>query len=418
MSYSSEVLADSPLGYWRMGDASGTTMTDSSPNGRHGSYINSPTLGTAGLLVGDSDTAITVNNVGTSSPYGLVADDNSLDNLSAFTVEAFVKPSSTSGTPMIAARDDTTTAGRSFQFYISGGKLAFTKIANGVATATGATTLAAGTTYHVAATYDGATLRVYVNGTQDGTAATSGTLGASTTDLRIGARRNTSPITTDFFSGVIDEVAVYNTSLSPTRIAAHYTAGTTVATTGTLSGVLPALSASLSGGVTFSGTVSAVLPALGADLAGTSLPPGIAGDLTATLPPLGGSLVGAYSDTATLTAILPPLSAAFAGTAGPPPVTGTLAGTLPALRSTITGQAFEPGVGGFLEALLPALSAALSGTAQGRNGLGLVLDSSAVLTVDPVLEPEPTVPPGTPPTVLHIIAPTVPAPTLVAGRPL
>ena len=33
-SYSQEVLADSPLAYWRLGEASGTTAADASGNNR------------------------------------------------------------------------------------------------------------------------------------------------------------------------------------------------------------------------------------------------------------------------------------------------------------------------------------------------------------------------------------------------
>ena len=44
-SYSASVLADSPLSYWRLGEASGTTAADSSGANRTGSYLNTPTLG-------------------------------------------------------------------------------------------------------------------------------------------------------------------------------------------------------------------------------------------------------------------------------------------------------------------------------------------------------------------------------------
>ena len=49
-SYSSSVLADSPLAYWRLGESSGSTAADASGNGRTGSYLNTPTLGAGGAL--------------------------------------------------------------------------------------------------------------------------------------------------------------------------------------------------------------------------------------------------------------------------------------------------------------------------------------------------------------------------------
>jgi len=46
----------SPLGYWRLGESSGTTVIDYS-NGYNGTYSGGVTLGATGNLAGDSDTA-------------------------------------------------------------------------------------------------------------------------------------------------------------------------------------------------------------------------------------------------------------------------------------------------------------------------------------------------------------------------
>lgn len=52
--------------HWRLGEASGTTVVDASGNGYTGTYVGTPTLGGAGLLVADSDTAWTGNGTDTS----------------------------------------------------------------------------------------------------------------------------------------------------------------------------------------------------------------------------------------------------------------------------------------------------------------------------------------------------------------
>ena len=59
-------------------------------------------------------------------------------------------------------------------------------------------------------TYDGTTLRLYVNGTQVSSTATGGAIPASTGALRIGGNA----IWGEYFKGSIDEVRVY-------RRAAH-----------------------------------------------------------------------------------------------------------------------------------------------------------------------------------------------------
>jgi hypothetical protein len=82
-------------------------------------------------------------------------------------------------------------------------------------------TLNSGTRYYIVATYDGARMRLYVNGVQLGTGqAKTGNLRNSAQPLRIG-----SFWTQDFWDGAIDEAAVYSTALSATQIQSHYTNG-------------------------------------------------------------------------------------------------------------------------------------------------------------------------------------------------
>ncbi len=67
---------------------------------------------------------------------------------------------------------------------------------------------------HLAATYDGSMLRMYVNGIQAGSRAISGPLLTSTGALRIGGNQ----VWGEYFQGRIDEVRIYNTALSAAQI--------------------------------------------------------------------------------------------------------------------------------------------------------------------------------------------------------
>src|SRR5207248_1621486 len=67
---------------------------------------------------------------------------------------------------------------------------------------------------HVAVTYDGASLRLYVNGTQVASQAQTGNLITSTNPLQIGGDSTYG----QFFQGTIDEVRVYNVALTATQI--------------------------------------------------------------------------------------------------------------------------------------------------------------------------------------------------------
>ncbi len=84
---------------------------------------------------------------------------------------------------------------------------------------TGAAALGLGTWTHVAGTYDGATLRFYVNGAQVATRALTGTLASGTGPLSIGGNG----VWGEWFSGRIDEVRVYNRVLSAADIQGDMT---------------------------------------------------------------------------------------------------------------------------------------------------------------------------------------------------
>jgi hypothetical protein len=80
----------------------------------------------------------------------------------------------------------------------------------------GATTLPLGAWTHVAGTYDGAILRVYVNGALDGTSFGVAPTGTNANPLRIGGDSNG----LNTFSGLIDEVVVFHSALAVSDIAA------------------------------------------------------------------------------------------------------------------------------------------------------------------------------------------------------
>ncbi len=81
--------------------------------------------------------------------------------------------------------------------------------------ATSSVALTTNTWQHVACTYDRATLRVYVNGTQTGSQALTVALTDSATNFRIGSDEGG---TYSDFSGVVDEHKVYNYPRTPAQI--------------------------------------------------------------------------------------------------------------------------------------------------------------------------------------------------------
>lgn len=419
MSYSSEVLADSPLGYWRQGDATAATMTDSSGNGHHGiAYAGTVTLGATGLLVGDSDTCadFTAGN-------GAVNGAAWMSSPTAVTVEAIIKPDTVSGSSynFIAVRDDNNGTGNLWWLVLKAGKL--TALCRGSEVA-GATTIVAGTTYHVAFTYDGTTAKLYVNGALDGSAARSGSMSTGNNDLLIG--RWGSPGAPLYFDGKIDEVAYYGTALSGTRIAAHYTAATTspdatvnaAPFTATATAVAPTVTASSSvaapaasatatfntpavtgtGSATvfaapFTASASVAAPALSAD-ANPSTPAAtaIAAFLTPTVSATTSATVTAVPFAAMADFLVPTVSDG----------SGNRTVTAPAMTATA----------GFLAPVWTQVLDVATDTTNARHGRRRLASATVTIT-RPVVAPPATLTFGT--KVDKALA--YPVPTMVEGRP-
>jgi hypothetical protein len=80
----------------------------------------------------------------------------------------------------------------------------------------GSAALATNSWTHVAATYDGGALRLFVNGTQVSSVAQNGSIATSANPLQIGG----DGIYGQYFQGAIDEVRIYNRALSQAEIQA------------------------------------------------------------------------------------------------------------------------------------------------------------------------------------------------------
>ena len=76
--------------------------------------------------------------------------------------------------------------------------------------------------HHVAATYDGSTISIYVDGTLDVSEPASGSIIQTSDGLTIGDNAGQTGL---FWNGLIDEVSLYNRALSVDEIAAIYAAG-------------------------------------------------------------------------------------------------------------------------------------------------------------------------------------------------
>ena len=141
-----------------------------------------------------------------------VNDAPSLRLSSAMTLEAWVNPSSVTSRwrDVIYKGDDNYyLEGTSDESGYPGGGGTFSPTP-----IFGTRALTANTWSHLALTYDGAMMRLYVNGVQVSSRARTGTIQASANPLQIGG----DSIYGQYFQGMIDEVRVYNRALTATEI--------------------------------------------------------------------------------------------------------------------------------------------------------------------------------------------------------
>jgi hypothetical protein len=225
-SYSGAILADTPNIYYRLGETAGTTASDSSGNGHNGTYAASGvTLGVAGAIVNDADTAITLD--GTN---GFVQETSGAGVPTGFanrSIEAWFK--TTSATDMtIVAYGTPGVANQYFGVYVNGTAIEVKTGAGTTITFPGTTSLITGAWHHLVVTYDsgaiGGNLKVYIDGVNFGTQ--SPTLLGTTLDaagLLVGKDNTATPA---FFNGSLDEVAIYPTVLATYQTSNHYKAGT------------------------------------------------------------------------------------------------------------------------------------------------------------------------------------------------
>ena len=218
--YSATVLADSPAAYWRLGEASGTTAADASGNGRAGSYLNTPTLGQPGALSGDANTAVAFNG---TNEYVQVPYAGPL-NPATFTVEAWAFVTGGQGTfrSLVTSRDYAAGNSRGYVLYAGNDNNWQFWTGNGSWEVLDGPAVTLNQWTHLVASYDGASMRLYVNGALASSQA-AGYLQNAVRPLRV-ASGNTDGAANFFLPGRVDEVAVYAGALSAARVSAHYAA--------------------------------------------------------------------------------------------------------------------------------------------------------------------------------------------------
>lgn len=198
------------VGYWKLDQTFGTTATDSTIFARNGTVYGGANWSTRCTGVGDFDFNGTSN-------YISIPDASNLQPTSALTIAGWIQGNSWgSGSNVNIVLRKGEDNPNNYQLAVADGRLALFLDDSDTGGIRGNTVLTPGEWYHVAATWDGNTANIYLNGQLDATPTTrTGTIGTDTRPVYIGGRAGT-----DQFDGPMYDVRLYNRALAQAEIGA------------------------------------------------------------------------------------------------------------------------------------------------------------------------------------------------------
>lgn len=224
----------SALGYWKFDEGADNTCSgganDACNSGSGGSSLD-------GAGTGFSSPATTTSGWTQSGKFGRALLYDGTDDRISITDSAAISPTTAitlSAWVKVSVADDNGIFGkyvsgsnrRSYLLGITGNKPYFVLTSDGTngASLTGNTTISLNTWYHIAATYDGSNMTLYVNGKYDGSKAYANGIYDSTDPLLIGDGDAGSW----YFNGAIDEAKLYNYALTADEIKTEYNRGSSL----------------------------------------------------------------------------------------------------------------------------------------------------------------------------------------------
>jgi methionine-rich copper-binding protein CopC len=220
------LLSTGLVGAYSFDEGSGTILHDTSGSGNNGTITNA-TWSTAGKF-GDA-----LSFTGSLNSWVTIANSSSLDLTTGMTLEAWVDPTSLNSpdagwAAAIAKEHQNSGNDISYGLYAANGTgtppAGHILVGNTDYGAQGTSVLPLKTWTFLSATYDGTTLKTYINGTQVGSTTIKGSIFTTTDPLRIGGDWDS-----EMFTGLIDNVRIYNTALTQAQILTDMTTPVTSA---------------------------------------------------------------------------------------------------------------------------------------------------------------------------------------------
>jgi len=219
MTYRNSVIRMHPVAYWRLGESSGTTAHDEMGT-YDGEYTLSPTLGVAGALNGDPDTAVTLARTSTQDIRFPVTPAEALTDTVSF---AFWLNTTDKSVLQGIAGDQVSAGSARWRVTLdTSGHVSLVK--TGVTAIINSTDLADGAWHHVVLVSQPGTNQsfVYVDGAPAGT----GTTGNTTWNTASATARIGSFSGAQYYNGSLDEFAIWDRVLTADEVAMLYAVAT------------------------------------------------------------------------------------------------------------------------------------------------------------------------------------------------
>src|SRR5438094_26807 len=247
-SYSTAVLADTPVAYWRLDESSGSTMVDAQ-SADSGTYQGGFTLAQSSLIQPASGTSVSFNG---SNGYATAPTLSALQGDNTRSVELWFQTTNNGGEPLFDSGNQGGPNGSMFNLQLTGQNT----VANNPPAPNSpglllvmwgediyipGLYLADGKRHQVVVEVSGNSLWIYVDNAMPGGYSSVGGWGTryllsqpfslpttpntTANPVLIGTTRTYEGGSTNFFQGQFDEVAVYPSALSPTQVQNHWQAG-------------------------------------------------------------------------------------------------------------------------------------------------------------------------------------------------
>ena len=224
-AYAATIANDKPAAYYRMNDASGSTLADSSGNA-HPATVNGTVAFRQGQLLSADASSSSV-----SLSTGYLTEDATWTQ-QAVSAECWVQPTAAdlaaTAAPRLIENAWSDSTGKGFELWLNAGyaswQVNWAALSDPVA-------LTAGSIYHIVGTYDGTTSSLYVNGalTAQNSTATGWnpqTGDSATSYLGVLDAISPGPGIVDHLQGKVGDCATYNYALTPAQTVNHYNVGT------------------------------------------------------------------------------------------------------------------------------------------------------------------------------------------------